>query len=377
MDHRKLTLEELQSRRSAITSKHAVIGFDGFVDKIMHVVARRSGPGADFERMRMIEEFGARITAAAGRSTNMELYPIMEKLGGNGPIMGNALLAAGVKTRYLGALGKPAIHPVFQDFATRTEAISICEPGLTNAVEFEDGKILLGTTASLDDISLETIIAAMGEGAFLDLVSRADLISLVNWTMIPQMTALFSGLLDRILPILPPRDQRIFFFDLADPEKRSVGDLQTALRTISRFHPFGSVTLGLNLKEALQVATALNSPEPKTDREGLMDLASRIRQELQIGTVVVHPTDSAACATRDDSWWVPGPFTGQPKITTGAGDHFNAGFVTGQLLKLSPIACLTMGVSFSGFYVRTAKSPGLNDVDGFIRTWQSDAKNHD
>ena len=371
MDHRSRTLEELQTHRSAITSRNAVLGFDGFVDKIMHVVANRTGPGTQFERMPKIEDFGNRIVAAAGKSTNMELYPIMEKLGGNGPIMGNALLAAGVKTRYIGALGSPTIHPVLADFAARTEAVSIGDPGMTTAVEFEDGKILLGNMASLDNVTMEAILSTMGEGAFLDLLSRADLIALVNWTMIPHMTEIFSVLLDRILPILPPRDQRVFFFDLADPEKRSVGDLQTALRTISRFHPFGSVTLGLNLKEAIQVAKVLDLPEPETDEAGLKALASGIRQNLQIGTVVVHPTDSAACATRDDTWWVPGPYTEKPKITTGAGDHFNAGFVTGQLLKLTPEACLTMGVSFSGFYVRTAKSPSLNDMDGFLREWQT------
>ena len=47
----------------------------------------------------------------------------------------------------------------------------------------------------------------------------------------------------------------------------------------------------------------------------------------------------------------------------------NAGFVTGQLLGLSPVACLTVGVSFSGHYVRTAKSPSLNDIDAFLRHW--------
>lgn len=371
MDHRTRTLEELQTHRSRITTKNALLGFDGFVDQIMHVVDQRSGPGAQFDRMARMEVFGNRIVAAAGQSTNIELYPVMEKLGGNGPIMGNALLAAGVKTRYIGALGKPAIHPVFAEFAQRTDAISICQPGMTDALEFEDGKVMFGNMASLDEITMEAIIDTMGEGAFLDLLSRADLISLVNWTMIPHMTQVFSGLLDRILPILPPRDQRIFFFDLADPEKRSIGDLQTALRTISRFHPYGSVTLGLNLKEAIQVAAALDLPEPEVDQDGLKALASRIRQALQIGTVVVHPTDSAACATRDDSWWIPGPFTENPKITTGAGDHFNAGFVIGQLLKLSPEAWLTMGAYLSAYYVHTAKSPALNDVDVCIREWHT------
>lgn len=372
MDNRTLTLEELQTHRSTITSKHAVLGFDGFVDKIMHVVAQRTGPGAQFDRMAKIEEFGNRIVAAAGKSTNVEFYPVMEKLGGNGPIMANALLAAGVKTRYIGALGKPTIHPVFTEFARKTDAISICDPGYTDAVEFEDGKIMLGNMASLDEITMGTILEAMGEGAFHDLLSRADLISMVNWTMVPHMTTLLADLLDQVFPILPPRDQRIFFFDLADPEKRSIGDLQTALRTISRFHPHGSVTLGLNLKEAIQVATALNLPEPKTDPDGLKALATGIRHELQIGTVVVHPVESAACATHDDAWWIEGSWTTKPKITTGAGDHFNAGFVTGQILGMSPAACLTMGVTFSSYYVRTANSPGLNDVDGFIRKWQAE-----
>jgi len=33
------------------------------------------------------QEFGRRILAAAGKSTNIELFPRLEKLGGNGPIM--------------------------------------------------------------------------------------------------------------------------------------------------------------------------------------------------------------------------------------------------------------------------------------------------
>ena len=63
---------------------------------------------------------------------------------------------------------------------------------------------------------------------------------------------------------------------------------------------------------------------------GLRELARALRENLKIGTVVVHPKESAACATRDGSWWVEGPYTENPKLTTGAGDHFNAGFVIGQ-----------------------------------------------
>lgn len=369
MDHRERTLQELARHAARISEKQALVGLDGFVDTIVHPVAQRHGQGAQFTPMQTIAEFGQRILGAAGKSTNIELYPVMQKLGGNGPIMAHALLAAGMQLRYIGALGKPAIHGVFTEFAARAQALSVAEPGHTTAAEFNDGKIMFGNTVSLDAITYDAVIAAAGEGPFRDWLARADLIALVNWTMIPNMTAFFQALLARDVPNLPPRDSRIWFFDLADPEKRSQGDLVTALHTIARFQPHGTVTLGLNLKEAQQVGSALRLPAAAPDAPGLQALARAIRDRLGIGTVVVHPKESAACATRAGTWWVPGPYCANPKITTGAGDHFNAGYVTAQLLGLPPEACLTVAACFSGLYVRTAQSPTLYDVDAFLRSW--------
>ena len=102
----------------------------------------------------------------------------------------------------------------------------------------------------------------------------------------------------------------------------------------------------------------------------LLAAAKEIRSKLALTTVVVHPTSSAACATADGTWWVPGPFTAQPKITTGAGDHFNCGFNVGQLLGLDPEACLTVGVCTSGHYVRTGESPDLATLETFLANWR-------
>lgn len=369
MDYRKQTLEELTRKGSAVSTKSGLAGFDGFVDKIISVVDQRSGQGASFTPISTIAEFGARISAAAGHSTNLELFPRLEKLGGNGPILANALVAAGLPTRYIGALGDPVIHPVFADFARRTEAVSLADPGVTLALEFQDGKIMLGTMASLDEITYPRLLQRVGEGLFLDWLSRADLIALVNWTMIPNLTSVLVALLDKALPSLPPKDGgRVFFFDLADPEKRSPGDLHTVLQTLGRFRGHGQVTLGLNLKEAQQVDRLLGFV-PAAGPEGLKEMASRIRRTLDLTTVVIHPTDCAVCATRDDAWWVAGPYVAQPLITTGAGDHFNAGFGLGQILGLTPPACLTLAVTFSGHYVRTGHSPSLYEAHNFIRNW--------
>ena len=66
---------------------------------------------------------------------------------------------------------------------------------------------------------------------------------------------------------------------------------------------------------------------------------------------------------------VKGPFCEKPLISTGAGDHFNAGFCLGKLLGFDNIDSLLTAVSTSGFYVRTAVSPNLTDLAGFLENW--------
>jgi len=66
---------------------------------------------------------------------------------------------------------------------------------------------------------------------------------------------------------------------------------------------------------------------------------------------------------------VKGPYISKPRITTGAGDHFNAGFCLGKLLGLDNAMSLLTGVATSGYYVRTARSPSTTDLVGLLRKW--------
>jgi hypothetical protein len=369
--HRARALQELRTRRPVAGAQSALVGLDGFVDTIVTPVGLRRGQGENFTPIGSITEFAHRIAGAAGKSTNLEFYPLMDKLGGNGPIMANALLAAGTRVTYIGALGQPQINPVFADMAVRARTVSLCNAAHTTAVEFGDGKLMLGMMRSLDEITYDRICAVMGETAFHAELASAGLIALVNWTMIPNMSAIFSQLVKRVLPKLPVRaTPRIFFFDLADPEKRTQEDLRAVLELIGQFEPYGRVTLGLNLKEAQQVYAVLGFAAVAADEAGLRRMCVDIRERLNVACVVIHPRESAACATAVGTWWVPGPYTDQPRITTGAGDHFNAGFTNGQLLGLSPESCLVLGVCTSGHYVRTAQSPSLDDLETFLSTWR-------
>ena len=124
-------LQEIQSKTFHTSDKLSLVGLDGFVDKIVTPVDKRHGMGEQFNPIETIADLGSRISEAAGKSANLELFPRFEKLGGNGPIMANALLSLGLGVRYVGALGKPSIHPVFEDFAEKTSAISLADPGIT------------------------------------------------------------------------------------------------------------------------------------------------------------------------------------------------------------------------------------------------------
>ncbi|MDA0293432.1 MAG: PfkB family carbohydrate kinase, partial [Verrucomicrobia bacterium] len=103
-------------------------------------------------------------------------------------------------------------------------------------------------------------------------------------------------------------------------------------------------------------------------REAVAAHAAKIREKLGVETVVIHPVSFAAAADATGSAAVTGPFIEKPKITTGAGDHFNAGFCIGRLLGAPLEDSLQIGVATSGFYVRTAKSPMVEDMVSFLRT---------
>ena len=370
MDFKANAISELTEKAHTVGTKRCFVGFDGFVDVIVAPVATRSGPGEAFTPMQTIEEFGKRVLEASGKSTNIELFPKLEKLGGNGPIMAAAFLAHGAAVTYVGALGTPSVHPVFAPLASRARTYSLCEPAHTTALEFSDGKLMLGRMRSLDEITPEGIRSHLGSDRYRQELSEADLVALVNWTMVPAMTSVFRDLVTEVLPSVPRNPSRRFFFDLCDPQKRSKADLLDALAWIGRFEGFGQVTLGLNLKEAQQVSAALDLPAPVAEQSSLEACCQALMKRLGVSCVVVHPKESAACATSTGTYWLPGPYTESPLITTGAGEHFSAGFCTAQVLGLSPQACLAVGVATSGHYVRTAESPSLSSLETFLANWR-------
>src|SRR5258708_21834329 len=203
-----------------------------------------------------ISQLAERLAGAAGQSTNVESVSQFTKLGGNGPIMANALASFGVKVTYLGILGYPNLHPVFGDFSKHAEVYSIAEPGYTDALEFEDGKIMLGKHQSLKQMNWANIKGRFGLEKFASHFGSADLVGFVNWTMLTAMSDIGACVLKEICPGLKGQRRKLFF-DLADPEKRPGDDIVRALELIGLFQKHFDVILGLNEKEGYEIGKQL------------------------------------------------------------------------------------------------------------------------
>lgn len=361
----ELTSNKLAAAAASLKDRHALIGLDGFVDEIIAVVDKRHADGG-YDAVRTIDRLGQKIAGATGQSSNYELVVKQMKLGGNGPLMASALASAGVGVTYVGALGYPNIHPVFEEFARKMAAVvSIAEPAHTDALEFEDGKLMLGKLTPLGEVTWDTILARLGRDRLKELMAQSQLIGMVNWTMLPHMSRIWAQMLDDVIPNAE-RHTRKLFVDLADPEKRTHDDILDALKLLTRFQDQVDVILGLNLKESVEIADVLGLPGRRDPEEAIEDNAAAIRAELNLACVVIHPRRGAAAATKAEVASFAGPFVQQPKISTGAGDHFNAGFCLGRVLGFSLSESLCAGVGLSGFYVRTGVSPTADQLADFI-----------
>lgn len=369
-------LIEMQREQSFRKGK-CFIGFDGFTDEIISVVDTRTS-GKEFQRIETIGQFGKRISAAAEKSTNIELVPLSQKIGGNAPIMADALLVGGYEITFVGAIGMPgSIEPLFENLASRCYRVfSLCPSAHTDALEFKDGKLILGKHSVLSQINCENLLKAIPKEKLIELFNESLLFASVNWTMILSMNDIWEYFLTEILPHTNLKntlntDPRWMFVDLADPAKRTDEDLRGCLHKLLRFKKYYRVVLSLNEAEALRIGKICGKDFTQDTKPDLPQLAEYMYQQTQLHQVVLHAKKYAVAVTPEGTFYADGPFCANPKLTTGAGDNFNAGYCNGLLQQLAPIECLISGCATSGFYVRYGRSPQLEELTQFLRDWNN------
>lgn len=335
----------------------AFVGFDGYVDSLYKVVKARSGghktPYAD------IPEFSNELLSRAGKSGGFELDRLSVRAGGNAPLMAQGLTALGVKTACVAAMGEPGLHASFVPLQNAgCELVTVAEAAATVALEFDDGKCMLNDSLPFELLDWKTLLKAAGLERLRGLARPAQLLALVDWANMPHGSALWTGVLEDLLEGGPKVPGRRIFFDVADISRRSAEDVRALMPLLSRFKAHGEVTLGLNENEALKLADKLGLGGAAT----LEALGGKILQAVPVDCLLIHPRERAVVFQGGQTASAPGRVIAKPLLSTGGGDHFNAGFCLGLLLGLTPLQSAELAVRVSGLYVEKGRSPRLEDL---------------
>jgi hypothetical protein len=368
VDHLIELAQQLRERGPEIAQQRVVAGFDGFVDEFIRVVDERKGLDS-FTPVATIEQFGAMLSAASGRSSLREIVVTEVAAGGCSVNLGDGLLSYGLQLDYFGTVGWP-VHKAFETFAGRCRSCQgwACDPGHTLALEFQDGKYMLSSVSQLADFTPDALRAALADGAFAQACSQAGALAFTNWTLYPHMTDCWRVVQEEVIQHLP--NNPWVFIDLVDPRSRSDADIEAMLEVLVGFERGARLVFGGNLNEANVLSRLLGLPE-NSDETGaaVAAQAAAIREKLGVSQVAIHCIPCAAVASADGAWSAPGPTTPTPRRSTGAGDRYNAGYLLGLLLQLPPEQCLLLGNATSGFFVRQARSGTVEEIADLLESW--------
>jgi hypothetical protein len=257
--------------------------------------------------------------------------------------------------------------------------LSLGKPAETNALEFDDGKLILSEVSAFSRLDWHFVQQKFSTDQLTELMNPCAMIALVDWCNLPLATDVWQGMLKDVVPKLDSAQERQFFFDLADPSKKSEAEILQVLKVISGYSAYGEVTLGLNENEALRLAQVLYQQEGKAASQdtSLEDICTYIYSKMQISSLLVHPLDRSVIVSREGVRSILGRLVNKPLISTGGGDNLNAGFCFARMAGCSLEAAAALGMATSGAYVQHGQSPDRQALKDYLAQWKTEiVKNH-
>jgi hypothetical protein len=366
-DVRKRVIDHIKENLKELSAKEATVGIDAFIDKIQNEVESKS-PKNEYFYFNDIAKFGSHIVSKGGKSCGVEVCQKFTKLGGCAPTMSNALGALSLKVNCVAALGYPEIDPLFKTLSPNCTLYTIGNPGYTTALEFDDGKVMLVQKDYLHKIDWEVMKNMIGLDKLKHFFFNSNLIGLVDWNNMTHCNNIFKGILEEVLPEHTLNKSQLMFFDLADFSEKSREDILKVVELMNKFNKHYKVILSLNEVEAALLYRALY---PEICQMDLKAMGQVIFEALEIDGIVVHTLNTSIAWDKNGAAEVPSLYVKRPKLSTGAGDNFNAGLCLGQLIGLNFEESLYIANATTGYYVRNAHSPNIQEVLYTLDNWEN------
>ncbi|MHA1846429.1 MAG: PfkB family carbohydrate kinase [Promethearchaeota archaeon] len=367
--------QDLKRVRKSIDNKEVFLGLDGYIDSLYSLVAKRQGVN-EYTLMRSMREFSKKAEETAGSSCNVERI-LKKKIGGGfGPNTARAVGSYGVVVRLMGCLGAPS--RIFLDsLPGNVHLYSVSDPGETCALEFEDGKIMLTDFGNVHGLTWDLIKGKIGVNKFIELINNVDVIGQGHWALVAHMNEIWEDWLSDIFPSLD-RKKRVFFVDSADMSKRPFEHrrkMVSLLEEMTSKHDFTTI-LSMNDKEAIQLTESFDNIDNIQCFEDYYVAGQNMMDVFDISAVVIHHPHFATISTKKETFHVKEGYTSKPRFTTAAGDHFNGGIILSFLSEMfKPEEALVIANSATAFFVRTGKSPNLEDLSRFINNYKQYVEN--
>lgn len=349
------TLECLLERRSEIASKRLVVGFDGFVDTLVKPVRQSATADTPAQMFDTIREFGEFLVGCAQKSCSIELKVEAKQLGGNLPYLSRCAGGLGLDVTCIGMLGDNGIvEPLFQEMPCTLYPFAAA--GQSTSFEFRDGKVFFATEFTLPRDPWQTILDATG-GKAPALFYDADLIALVNWSELSFAQKLWEAVYVETLASKPCDKTRFAFFDLCDCSRRTDDEIDAVLFLIGRFSQKRTTIISVNENEAHVIANRILN----CACDSVM-IGKTLRERYHIDEVLVHTIRDSLLVSEQGMTLKPTDFVECPKISTGAGDNFNAAFCFGTVMGLDDEERVAFANRFANFYISHGYSPVLDEI---------------
>ena len=366
-----MNAEEIAQKLSVggFRQKNCFIGFDGFIDHIVSLVDQRSDP-EHFSPIQTICELSGRIGHFSGRNGSIERVVKESRLGGNAPLFSTALSLGKHSITFMGPIGETKGNSLFTPLREKCRQVySLGSPAMTEAWEFSDGKIFLGDHHSLHRITVTKIREKLSLKKWRELFSSLDCIATLNWSMVLAMNEIWEFFLEEIFSQGGLLQKPLFFVDFADLKRREHGDIKRALILLNRIGHYTRLVLSCNLSEAEQLAFQQGYRVRKGHPPSLSLLGEKILQNEGIALLTIHQSSQIYSSDRKSVRKITPPPCICPRIQTGAGDHYNAGYCNALLFEWTHEDAALLGLGFAGAYIRLGKTPTLGEVSSFLREY--------
>lgn len=341
-----------------------VFGFDGVVDTVRIPVDERHSPDS-FDRLSTLKALRDRLDEAIAAESSLLLKWESEgqRTGGHACHLSRVFNRLGADTTLVGTYGRPPQEPFATEF-TESKICSLGTPGYCDAVEFDDGKLMLTETSDAAELDWKTLKDRIDPETLAEHLDGADILGVGYWTVTTALPELVAKIVEDTWDLQESPPEQVFF-DPGDVNNLSEETVRRGASKLARTTETVPVTVSANRSETEGLVSVLNSPVA----DSLYENAERALEGLGVDRFVAHSPSLSVTAVPTETVGVRVPTVENPAMTTSAGDHFNAGYLLGRLAGLSPGATTVVANALAVEFVRTGSPPDYEAVQSAVDSY--------